>query len=132
MTGYGFPSRYKLLKTDEFSSVFSFRRRLFGEKLALHSMPNTFGYPRIGIVVSKKVARRAVARNYMRRALREWFRHYRTQIADLDLVIRVNKPFGRNEFNQVQVELVQLLEKLKQRYRLRQESNSDPDTNLAG
>ncbi len=68
----------------------------------------------------------------MRRALREWFRHYRTQIADLDLVIRVNKPFGRNEFNQVQVELVQLLEKLKQRYRLRQESNSDPDTNLAG
>ena len=57
MTGYGFPSRYKLLKTDEFSSVFSFRRRLFGVTLALHSMPNTFGYPRIGIVVNKKVAR---------------------------------------------------------------------------
>ncbi len=132
MTGYGFPSRYKLLKTDEFSSVFSFRRRLFGVTLALHSMPNTFGYPRIGIVVSKKVARRAVARNYMRRALREWFRHYREQISALDLVIRVNKPFDRNELAQVQGELAQLLKKLQQRYSLQQESDRDPDTNLAG
>lgn len=132
MTGYGFPSRYKLLKTDEFSSVFSFRRRFFSERLALHSMPNELGYPRLGIVVSKKTAKRAVARNYMRRVLREWFRHNRGQISGQDLVIRINKPFGRADFVQVQNELAKLLKSFKQRNSRRQESSCDPNIDLAG
>lgn len=95
-------------------------------------MPNELGYPRLGIVVSKKTAKRAVARNYMRRVLREWFRHYRGQISGQDLVIRINKPFGRADFAQVQNELAKLLESFKQRISRRQESSRDPNIDLAG
>lgn len=95
-------------------------------------MPNELGYARLGIVVSKKTARRAVARNYMRRVVREWFRHHRSQMTGRDLVIRVNKPFGRADFDQVMAELVRLLEKMRQRAGRQQEGNRDPHTDLAG
>ena len=95
-------------------------------------MPNERDHPRLGIVVSKKTARRAVARNYMRRVLREWFRHHREQMAGHDLVIRVNKPFYRADFVEVQAELVRLLEKLMQRYDRPQENKHGPAIDLAG
>lgn len=113
MVRYGFPSRYKLKKTDEFSSVFSFRRRIFGDCLALHYQPNSLGYARLGIVASKKVARRAVARNYMRRVLREWFRLNHEKLGALDLVIRVQKPFAHAKYSLVQEELQRLLNRLQ-------------------
>jgi ribonuclease P protein component len=113
VAGYGFHSRYRLIKTDEFSSVFSFRRRIFGKLLTMHCMPNQQEFPRVGIVVSKKTARRAVARNYMRRVLREWFRTHRQGMGALDIVIRVQKPFARDEFHVLQDELQQLLTRLQ-------------------
>ena len=102
---YGFPSRCKLSKTDEFSSVFSFRRRIFGECLTAHYMPNTLGYPRLGIVVGRKIARRAVARNYIRRIVREWFRKNRSRLGGLDLVVRANRAIGRQDYPRVMEEL---------------------------
>lgn len=83
--------------------------------LTLHVMPNALGFSRLGIVVSKKTARRAVARNYMRRLVREWFRYHREEISGQDVVVRVNKPFGNTDFDQVQAELGRLFEKMKQR-----------------
>lgn len=132
MTDYGFPSRYKLLKTDDFSSVFSFRQRIFGDTLTMLVMPTERDYPRLGIVVSKKTARRAVARNYMRRVIREWFRYHREQMTGHDLVIRVNKAYGRADFAEVHAELARLLEKMKQRYGRQQENNRDSAADLAG
>lgn len=85
----------------------------------------------MGIVVSKKTAKRAVARNYMRRVVREWFRHHCAQMTGHDLVIRVNKPFGRADFEQVQTELARLLEKMRQRVGQQQENNRDTDAGLA-
>jgi ribonuclease P protein component len=127
---YGFPGRYKLLKTDEFSSVFSFRRRIFGECLAMYFMPNSLGYPRLGIVVSKKTARRAVARNYMRRVLREWFRLNREKLGGLDIVIKVQKPFVRTEFHLTQEELQRFLNRLESKSAL--EKTDGARANLAG
>lgn len=81
----------------------------------MHALPNNLGYPRLGIVVSKKTARRSVDRNYMRRVVREWFRYHRNKITSLDLVVRINKPFGRADFAQMQVELQHLLDKMCKR-----------------
>ncbi|MCX7627296.1 MAG: ribonuclease P protein component [Methylophilaceae bacterium] len=98
MATYGFSSRYKLLRTDEFSSVFNFQRRIQGNGLIVHYKPNGLGHPRLGIVVGKKLARRAVDRNYVKRVVREWFRTYRDQLGSIDLVVRLSKPFGRGDF----------------------------------
>ena len=112
MTGFGFSDRQKLKKTDDFSSVFNFRRRLCGNFLAWHYKPNTLGSARLGLIVGKKTARRSVARNYIRRVLRELFRHEQQRLAGLDLVIRVQKPFGKPELAAIRTEFQQLMQKL--------------------
>jgi ribonuclease P protein component len=112
LVGLGFPGHLKLKKTDEFSSVFSFRRRFHGKFLAVHYMPNVLGHPRLGIVVSKKLARRAVARNYMKRVLRELFRLRRLSIGGLDIVVRINQSFSKIDFANVADEFGLVLGKL--------------------
>ncbi|MCE9632887.1 MAG: ribonuclease P protein component [Methylophilales bacterium] len=112
--GLGFPGGLKLKKTDEFSSVFSFRRRIHGKFLAIHHMPNNLGYPRIGVVVSKKLARRAVARNYMKRVVRELFRLNRLNIGAVDIVVRISQSFSKLDFVSVMREFELALTKLPQ------------------
>lgn len=106
----------KLKKTDEFSSVFDFRRRISSEYLVLHFRPNQSGYARLGLVTSKKVAKTAVARNYMRRVLRSFFLAQLSTMRACDLVVQVRKKFGRAEFSSVQQQFNQLTEKLALQY----------------
>jgi ribonuclease P protein component len=107
-----FFSRYKLKKTDEFSSVFSFRRRVNGKYLAVHYMPSTLEYVRLGVVVSKKIARHAVSRNYIKRVIRELFRLNCLSLRSIDIVVRVNQQFGQQDFRAVEQEFMQTLGKL--------------------
>jgi ribonuclease P protein component len=110
---YGFPSRYKLLKTDEYSSVFSFRRRFFMDGLTIHYMPNALGYPRLGIVVGKKAVRRAVDRNYVKRVVREWFRRHREMLGDVDLVVQFKDSFGKRDYRRMAINLDAILKRLQ-------------------
>lgn len=106
----------KLTKTDEFSSVFDFRRRISSEYLVLHFKPNHLAHARLGLVVSKKVAKTAVARNYMRRVLRELFRVNQSLMPACDLVMNVRKKFVRSDFTQLQQQFNVLNQKLALQY----------------
>ncbi len=106
-----------LRKTDEFSSVFSFRKRVAARYMALHYLPNQLMHARLGLVVSKKIAKSSVARNYMRRVLRECFRLQFTQIAHVDLIVRVQKKFDRRAFADVSAEFSALITQLNSRNR---------------
>jgi ribonuclease P protein component len=114
VAGHRFFSRYKLSKTDEFSSVFSFRRRVNSKYLTVFYMPNSLDHMRIGIVVSKKLARHAVTRNYIKRVMRELFRLNCQSMHAMDIVVRVNQLFGRHEYHLVEQEFIQTLRKLPQ------------------
>ena len=92
-----FTKVYRILKTDEFSSVFSFRKPQFSEYFQLFSKPGSGDSARLGLVVAKKVAKRAVARNYMKRSIREQFRLCRADLPPLDFVVRVRRSFGRQQ-----------------------------------
>lgn len=98
----------------------------------MYFMPNRLGYPRLGIVVSKKTARRAVARNYMRRVLREWFRLNREQIGGLDLVVKVQKAFARDDFMLIQEELQRFMNRLQREAAKVLEKTDGARANLAG
>ncbi len=80
--------------------------------MALHYKPNSLGTPRIGIIVAKKIVRRSVERNYIRRVLRELFRQEQHSLSGLDLVARVQKHFGKQSYAAIKVEFQQLLYKL--------------------
>ena len=47
--------KYKLLKTEEISAVFNFRKRLHTDHLYIHFSPNKLNHYRIGFVISKKI-----------------------------------------------------------------------------
>ncbi len=121
MTTLRFTKKAKLIKTDEFSSVFNFRKRISAKYLAVHYQPNQIGHARLGLVVGKKVAKRAVDRNYMRRVLREFFRVQQYEINHVDLVIRVQKKFEKEDFVQVKQEFVTLIAKVNQRTQMVQQ-----------
>ena len=79
----------KLRKTDEFSSVCSFRKSFSRQFLVVHYKPNSEISTRIGFVVAKKIAKRAVDRNYMRRVLRELCRQELNTLYGVDCKSRL-------------------------------------------
>ena len=112
---FKFPSELRLLKTDDFSSVFNFRKRISATTLVIHYRNNPQPHPRRGLVVSKKVAKLSVDRNYMRRVLRELFRRNKVNLGNLDLVIRPQKHFSSKNYNEIAQEFDMLITKLKSR-----------------
>jgi len=99
---FSFPSEHRLHAAADFSLVFAARRALRGEYFDLHYLaarpPATpaVGSARIGLVVAKKLARRAVQRNLLKRLAREAFRHACSTLPPYDLVLRLARPPGRS------------------------------------
>lgn len=85
-----------------------------GFYLIVHYMPTMRDYPRLGLIVGRKLARGAVQRNYMKRVVREWFRQHRG-LEGMDLLVRPLRAFGCNEHAQVRAEFSRLLEVLQAR-----------------
>lgn len=112
MVKFRLPKQAKLLKTDDFSSVFNLRKRIANAYLVIRFKPNNLNRPRLGLVVGKKTAKLAVRRNYMKRVLRELFRLNQHQLPSLDLVVQVQKKFQKTEFDQIKQEFDKLTQKL--------------------
>ena len=112
MASFRFPRQAKIVKTDDFSSVFNLRKRIASQHLVMRYRLNEANLPRLGLIVSKKTAKLAVQRNYMRRVLRELFRLNQHNLPTLDLVIQVQKTFEKPEFMLIKQEFESLLLKL--------------------
>ena len=84
-----FPSRQRLRNRREFDAVFRQPSvRLRRGPLRLVARPNALGTARLGIVVAKRMIRRAVGRNRAKRVIRESFR-LATGLPSMDIVVRV-------------------------------------------
>lgn len=97
----GFRNEHRLHTPADFSTVFTVRRVLRGELFNLHYAAKgaeTASGPvgaRLGLVIAKKLAQRAVQRNLLKRLARETFRLVRQGLPPYDLVLRLAKPPGR-------------------------------------
>lgn len=130
MVSFRFTKPAKLIKTDEFSSVFNFRKRISAQFLVIHYQPNVQQHARLGLVVGKKTAKLSVSRNYMRRVLREFFRLNQENICDVDLVIRVQKKFDKVDFVLIKQEFDSLIAKINQRIKPEPKNSSQISTTL--
>ncbi len=61
-----FKKRFRL-HTSEFKEVFNFGKTAKNPLFILKSRPNKLQYSRFAVVVSKKISKRAVERNYLKR-----------------------------------------------------------------
>jgi ribonuclease P protein component len=110
--GQGFCRTYRLLGTDEFSSVFAFRRSLRGRFYTLYYRPNELDTARLGVTVAKKLVKRANGRNLVKRIAREVFRRQRGNLPACDLVIRLHAPVGAARRAELNMDVRQLLGRL--------------------
>ncbi|MCX7176609.1 MAG: ribonuclease P protein component [Proteobacteria bacterium] len=96
----GFRNEHRLHTPADFSTVFTVRRVLRGELFNLHYAAKTAGTgsgpvsARLGLVIAKKLAHRAVQRNLLKRLAREAFRLARQGLPSYDLVLRLAKQPG--------------------------------------
>jgi ribonuclease P protein component len=83
----GFTRQQRLLKASEFEAVYARRRRVSDVCFAVNFMPNQLGHARLGLSIGAKAVGNAVARNRVKRAVRESFRKAAGDLGGVDLVV---------------------------------------------
>ncbi len=93
-----------------------FKCQASSDLIQMYVKPNNLAYPRLGLIVAKKVERRAVRRNRAKRIFREMFRmHQRDEkTIQLDWVIRLRRPVAKNNTLQLTTEAKLLMLQLQQ------------------
>ncbi len=95
VSGNSFPKSLVLRTEKDFASVLSEAHRMQRsggiircDPFVVYKKPAQCG--RLGISVAKKILKESPKRNRVKRVIREWFRHNKSQIAG-DIVIRLMK-----------------------------------------
>ena len=93
--GYSFPKAKRLLANRQFRAVLSRRRSARDGLLVLYALENDLGYSRLGISIGKSCGK-AVARNRLKRLLREAFRQNQQHIpSGFDYVVLMSSQWVR-------------------------------------
>ncbi|MFO1422986.1 MAG: ribonuclease P protein component [Candidatus Competibacteraceae bacterium] len=85
--GARFPRRARLTGRNAFAHVFAQPVKSGDRYFTVLARPNALAYPRLGLAVSRKVAKSAVARNRIKRIARDSFRHHQAWLGGLDCVV---------------------------------------------
>lgn len=88
------------------------RKRIANKHLVMRYRLNAMNTARLGLIVSKKTAKLAVERNYMRRVMRELFRLNQHQLPPIDLIVQIQQAFDKTKFKEVKQEFEHLIQKL--------------------
>jgi len=84
-----FGPELRLRSKPQFDAIYAAGRRIDDRFFALRVKANELGQPRLGLAVAVKTAGNAVARNRLRRLVRESFRLAQHQLPAVDLVVAV-------------------------------------------
>lgn len=88
MTNYlSFPRSHRLVTKAEFKQVFDEARKTSQKHLLILSKPNQNAFARLGVIVGKRVARTAIARNRIKRVVRESFRLNQDRLVGRDIIV---------------------------------------------
>ena len=76
----------------DFDAIYAKGRRLDDRFFGLRIKPNGLGHPRVGLAVAIKTMGNAVARNRIRRLVRESFRLAQHSLPAVDIVVGAKNP----------------------------------------
>lgn len=99
----------RLLTPHDFKRVFdqvSFR--LSSASFVILVRTNTLPAARLGLIIAKKNARRAVDRNRIKRIVRETFRHQQHSLGSCDYAVMTRKGIDRADNDSLREEIDQL------------------------
>jgi ribonuclease P protein component len=99
-TSQRFPRQARLTRARDFEQVL--RKpdfRLSAGPLRLNVVFNRMHTARLGLIVGRKSVSRATARNRIKRVIRDRFRRVRSELASVDVVVRVVAPVTRTDLH---------------------------------
>lgn len=109
-----FPPSARLRVSAEFQAVFKAGRRLSSPQLRLFAHVRAEAkVPRLGVAVSKKVDKRAVGRNRIKRLARETFRRERHQLPPGDYVLIAQPGASALSSDELRAQWLLLLERAR-------------------
>lgn len=82
-----FPKKNRLISKADYDSTFKNAKKATKQSMVGLYKNNNLELARVGIIVSKRVAKSAVKRNIIRRIIRESFRSYKNRLQRLDIII---------------------------------------------
>lgn len=112
MPAAGLPREARLRRPGEFAALRTSSGRAGGRCFHLRYRSNELGHARLGLAISKRVSKRAVERNRIKRLLRESFRRIRHQLPTIDLMVMAREQAAGVPGPQLLAELDGLWKKL--------------------
>lgn len=93
----------RLTRPAEFDRVFADNQRARTDAFLVMARPNGLGYPRLGLVIGKRILARAVDRNRVKRCARASFRQVFDTLPACDFVVRLlGKPAAGSEVRELE------------------------------
>ena len=86
------PARLRLRRKKDFDAAYARGRRMGDGFFAVTATHNDAGAARLGMAVAVRTAGNAVARNRLRRIIRESFRVHQHELPALDIVVSARPP----------------------------------------
>lgn len=79
----------RLVNKADFDRVFADSQRARTDYVLVMARPNQAGFPRLGMIIAKRLLARAVDRNRVKRCVRESFRQVLLELPACDFVVRL-------------------------------------------
>ena len=116
MANEKFPRSIRIVRSSDYQAIYKTGCKIYSPHFVLFSRGNPLEHPRMGITASRKVGG-AVVRNRVKRLFREIFRRYLDQIPNrFDIVVNAKSGCGDTHYEDLKVEFLAAVKKLRQRY----------------
>ena len=104
--------KQRLNKNKDFSKVFKEGRSAYGFFLGVKAVANRLDYGRLAVLVNKKVSKRAVVRNKLKRQIKAVWHARQPQSGGRDMVVICLPPAVNKNFQEIEAELTMLWKKI--------------------
>ena len=104
-----FPGGLRIRKSSDFKKIFEKGKKFSSEHYTIIFIPNSLGFPRLGIVLGKKKINRAVKRNRAKRIVREVFRKNKSAFNSLDVLILPKKGGEGLDYKKAEEEIIETI-----------------------
>ncbi len=112
MSPAGLPREARLRRPGDFAALRASSGRAGGRCFHLRFRDNELGHARLGLAISKRVSKRAVERNHIKRLVRESFRQVRHRLPPVDLMVMAREQAANVPGPQLLAEIDSLWKKL--------------------
>jgi ribonuclease P protein component len=107
-----FPRNARLLKAGDFARLRGISRRIGSRHFSVEVAVNTHETARLGLAISKRVSKKAVRRNRIKRIARDSFRRTRNSLPAVDILLIARSSADLEQNATLREELVRLWERI--------------------